>query len=668
MPTRQLYWNISFHWLLYPLLAGALGVFTYGFYQRWRLWMQGGRSAHRQRFWAGVGDVATYGFGHRRTAGKLYPGVMHLFIFWGSLLLFFATVVVALEADLGAPVFKGDLYLFVKASANGFGLLVLVGLAMAAWRRYVVRPASLDNRADDGIALGLLAVILLTGFAIEGARMAAVADPWGRWGFVGYWLSGWFAAAFGPSGLLVFHRILWWFHLALVLGLIAYLPYSKLLHVLLAPTNLFVRPGGPMGVLATIDFEDDNTESYGVGRLSDLPRKTLFGTDVCLRCGRCRDACPATASGKHLDPKAALQELRVLMEASGQSAPGRALIGDVISEADIWSCTTCRACEAACPVFVGHADKTLEMRRHLVLMEGRFPSQARLVFRNMEVNGNPLGESALIRGDLLRKLGVPTIWENSHAEILYWPGCAGSLETRNQKVTTALVKLMNAAGVSLATLGNEEKCCGEAARRLGNEYLYQTLARGNIEVLNGYEVKRIVTQCPHCFNTLKHEYPQLGGEFEVLHHTEFLSELVDSGRLKLAQGGDGGQTGAAGQARTGRQRVTYHDSCYLGRYNGIFDSPRSLLRDSGYELIELPRTRSKAFCCGAGGGRMWLEEDEGDRINLIRTDEVLGVGPDIAAVACPYCLTMLKDGVDDREAAGRVRVLDLAEVLQLGLQ
>ncbi len=295
------------------------------------------------------------------------------------------------------------------------------------------------------------------------------------------------------------------------------------------------------------------------------------------------------------------------------------------------------------------------MRRNLVLMESRFPKQAGVVFKNMEVNGNPYGESALVRGDLLRKLGVPTIGQNPEAEILYWPGCAGSFDVRNQKVTTAIVNLLSAAGVSFAVLGNEEKCCGEAARRLGNEYLYQTLAAENVAVLTGYEVKKIVTQCPHCFNTLRHEYPQLGAEFEVVHHTQYLAGLVASGRLKLES--------KVSDSAMGRKRVTYHDSCYLGRYNGILDEPRRLLAAAGHDLVELPRKGSQAFCCGAGGGRMWLEEDEGERINLLRTDEVLGISPDIAAVACPYCLTMLKDGVDDREAGDRVRVMDIAEVL-----
>ena len=665
MASRQLYWNIGWHWLLYPLLVLALACFAYGFYRRARLWRQGRPGTRQHRFWAGIKDVLVFALGQARVAAEPYPGVMHLLIFWGAVLLAFATFIVALQADLSLALFHGSLYLFIKATANGFGLLVLAGLALAAWRRYVIRPSRLDNTSDDAISLALLAVIVITGFIIEGVRMAAVSDPWGAWGFAGYWLSGPFRAALSPSGLLVLHRALWWFHLALVLGLVAYLPYSKLFHVLLSIANLFMRPRGPIGVAALIDFEDESIETYGVSALSELPRKTLFDSDACLRCGRCQDACPATASGKHLNPKAAIQDIRAAMEAAGRGAPDApdpadaapalapALVGDVVPEKDLWSCTTCRACEQACPIFVGHVDKTLEMRRNLVLMESRFPPQARLLFDNLEVNANPLGESALVRGDYLKGLGVPTIAERPDAEVLLWPGCTGNLDVRNQKVSAALVQLLESAGVTFATLGNEEKCCGEPARRLGNEFLYQSLALQNIETLNGYGVTKIVTPCPHCLQTLSRDYRQLGGEFTVVHHTQYLLDLVRGGRLVLAS--------------QPAKRVAYHDSCYLARYNGIQREPRELLEAAGLELVEPPRRKAKTFCCGGGGGRMWLEEDEGERINRLRTDQLLSVAPDAVAVACPYCLTMIGDGLSDRGADGSTTVMDVSQILQASL-
>ncbi len=329
------------------------------------------------------------------------------------------------------------------------------------------------------------------------------------------------------------------------------------------------------------------------------------------------------------------------------------LIGQVISENDIWDCTTCRSCEEQCPIFVEHVDKTVAMRRNLVLMESCFPPEAQLAFRNMENNGNPWGIGWSTRADYLQSLDVPTLAENPEAEILYYPGCSGAFDGRNQKVSAAIVKLLREAQVNFAILGNEEKCCGDSARRLGNEYLFHSLATENIKVLNGYGVKKILTQCPHCFNCLKHEYPQFGGDFEVLHHTEYLNDLLSSGRLQLNHG-IGGADG---------RRITYHDSCYLGRYNTIYQAPRQLLQEVGLNLLEMAHTKEKSFCCGAGGGRMWLEEHQGERINVMRADEAIAPGVDRVGTACPFCLTMISDGVAAREAGEQVKVLDIAEIL-----
>ncbi|CAA7599832.1 Nitrate reductase gamma subunit [Acididesulfobacillus acetoxydans] len=684
MATRQLYWNIEGHYLIYPLFLIAMVFFVYGFYRRYRLWKLGQPENRWQDIGAGIKDVLVYGFGHKRILKEKYPGWMHFFIFWGFVLLAFATVVVALQADAGLNIFHGALYIFIKVTANLFGLLAFLGILMAAWRRYVTRPDRLDNKPDDGFMLGLIFLILLTGFCIEGVRMAAVHDPWAAYGFVGDGIAHLLRGNLSEGTLLGLHRFLWWFHLLLAMVFIGYFPYSKLFHVILGPLNQFFRKRGPIGIPELIDFEDESLETYGKSKLREFSWKTLFNTDACLRCGRCQDNCPAYLSGKHLNPKRVIQDMRIYMEetgsaleeakkklaapaqASGESAAAaedaageafteealglRALIGEVIPEEDLWACTTCRSCEEQCPIFVEHVDKTIDMRRNLVLMESRFPSEAQLAFRNMENNGNPWGIGWTSRADFLTGLGVPTYEENPEAEILYWPGCSGAFDSRNQKVSAALVKLLQAAGVNFAILGNAEKCCGDSARKLGNEYLFYSLATENIEVMKGYGVKKILTQCPHCFNILRNEYPQFGGEFEVVHHTEFLADLVKSGKLKLNP--------------TPGKTVTYHDSCYLGRYNKIYAEPRTLLREVGFEIKEMAHHHEKSFCCGAGGGRMWLEEKEGERINVMRTDEALAVGIDLVGTACPFCLTMIGDGINARGAEEKVKALDIAEILE----
>jgi Fe-S oxidoreductase/nitrate reductase gamma subunit len=689
MATRELYWNIHGHWLLYPLFLIALGFFIYGFYQHYRLWRLGQSENRWKEVKEGIKDLLVYGFGHKRILKDSYPGTMHFLIFWGFVLLIFATTIVALQADFGINLFYGGLYLFIKVTANAFGLLAVIGILMAAWRRYVTRPQRLDNTPDDALVLGLIFLILVTGFIIQGVRMAVIPDPWGKYAFVGYAITP-VLQSMGEQTLLGLHRFLWWFHLLLVMFFIGYFPYSKLMHILLAPANQFLRKRGPIGIPEKIDFEDESIETFGKSKLREFSWKTLFNTDACLRCGRCQDNCPAYLSGKHLSPKKVIQDMRVYMEEMGTalkkvpkaleapsgaemaaavSSPSettdenpiiseeelglRSLIGEVIPEDDLWACTTCRSCEEQCPIFVEHVDKTVDMRRNLVLMESRFPAEAQLAFRNMENNGNPWGIGWSTRADFLTGLGVQTIEENPEAEILYFPGCSGAFDARNQKVSSALVKLFKQAGVNFAILGNEEKCCGDSARRLGNEYLFYSLAQENIEVMNAHGVKKIVTQCPHCFNILKHEYPEFGGNYEVIHHTEYLNELLASGRLQLNNT----------QSNSNSARVTYHDSCYLGRYNKIYDEPRKLLQTAGLQISEMSHSKEKSFCCGAGGGRMWLEEHEGERINVMRTDEALATGTELVGTACPFCLTMINDGIATREAGEKVKALDIAEIL-----
>lgn len=677
--TREIFWNIPGHNWLYLFFAVAMVFFGYGIYRRLKLWKMGRPENRWQDVWQGLKDILIYGFGHKRILKDSFAGPMHFGIFWGMFFLFFATSMIAIQEYFGWQIYHGWFYLFIKLTANLFGFTALIGIIMAAYRRYILKPAKLDSKLDDAVVLGILFVILVTGFLMQGARMAVKPDPWGAYEFIGLVTSSILSQWLDEAQLLSLHRTLWWFHSLLAMFLIGYLPYSKLFHSLLAPLNIFFRKRGPIGVPELINFEDESIEKYGVSELKDFSWSVLFNTDACTRCGRCMEFCPAQISGKHLNPKNIIQDLRGLMEEEGkaleqakknvrasqpnltpeemataveaelQQMPRRSLIGDVIPEEDIWACTTCRSCEQQCPVFVEHVDKTIEMRRNLVLMESQFPPEAQLAFRNLENNGNPWGIGWSTRGDFLKGLGVPTIAENPEAEILYWPGCTGSFDARNQKVAAAVVTLLRAAGVNFAILGNEEKCCGDSARKLGNEYLFQTLATENIEVMNGYGVKKILSQCPHCFNFLKNEYPQLGGNYEVVHHTTYLKQLIDEGKLKLSG--------------KGNTRVTYHDSCYLGRYNNIYDAPRELLQLVGLELVEMESHGEKSLCCGAGGGRMWLEEHGGRRINQVRTEEALATEVNLVGTACPFCLTMFNDGINAKEAGENIKAMDIAEIL-----
>ena len=676
--TREVYWNIEGEHWLYLLFIFALIFFGYGVYKRVQLWKLGQPENRWKDVGQGIKDIIVYGLGHKRILKDPYPGLMHFGIFIGFLFLAFATAIITLQADFHLEIFHGWLYLFIKLTSNFFGLIALIAILVAAYRRYIQKPDRLDNKPDDAITLGLLFTILITGFLIQGVRIATIPDPWSAWAFVGQWTAIPLKAMLNEAQLLSLHRFLWWFHLVLAMAFIGYFSHSKLFHILLGLANQFMRNRGPIGIPELIDFEDESIETFGKSQLREFSWKALFNTDVCLRCGRCQDNCPAYLSGKHLSPKRIIQDMKVLMEetgvaleaakekatsvhadgeaaaaSEGEEPTGRALIGEVIPEDDLWACTTCRSCEQQCPVFVEHVDKTIDMRRNLVLMETRFPGEAQLAFKNMENNGNPWGIGWSTRADYLTGVGVKTFAEDPGAEYLYWPGCSGAFDARNQKVSSALVKLLNAAGVRFAILGNEEKCCGDSARKLGNEYLFFSLASENIEAMNGYGVKKIITQCPHCYNLLKNEYPQFGGNFEVIHHTEFLLDLVKSGKLKLSR--------AAGKS------VTYHDSCYLGRYNQIYEQPRELLKTVGLSIKEMAHTGEKSFCCGAGGGRMWLEEHEGLRINEMRTDEAIAVKTDYVGTACPFCLTMIADGIAAREVGEQLKALDIAEILEQAL-
>ena len=657
--SRQLGMYHDSYLFMYLLMVVAFAVFAKGVYDRYRLWRLGASDEQVKPSMEGLIRFFTHSFGHLRLLRETYPGVMHWFFFWSFAVFMLGTLSIAVTEDLKIPLFRGAYYLLVSLAMDLLGLGAMIAIGMAAWRRYVAKPAGIDNTPDDLISLVLIGAILVTGFLLEGLRIAFAGDPWLVWNPVGTAFAAPFLGS-DAANLRSIHRSVWWIHLVFSFGLIAYIPYSKLFHLITGPMNQILAKGRAAQSLSPIDMEDESIEQFGVNEIQQFTWKQLLDGDACVRCGRCQDRCPAFLSGKPLSPKQFTQDLKHHLDAKGalllkggeQDAEllSKPLIPDIITEETLWACTTCGSCEEQCPVFVEHVPKIIDMRRNLVMMESSFPHELQLTFRGMETNGNPWNISRLTRADWTKELAVPTIAESESVEYLYWPGCSGAFDERNKKVSTAIVKLLQKAGVSFAILGTEETCCGDSARRLGNEYLFQTLAAQNIETMNGYGVKKIITSCPHCFNTMKNEYPQFGGNYEVIHHSVLLASLVQAGKLK--------------PEKVQEAVYTYHDSCYLGRYNDIYAQPRAVLAAiPGLEGKEMKDNKVNGFCCGAGGGRMWLEEEANQRVNVLRTEQAIATGADLFVTACPYCLTMLEDGAKLKDVDAGVKTKDIAEIL-----
>ncbi|MHB8773373.1 MAG: heterodisulfide reductase-related iron-sulfur binding cluster [Syntrophales bacterium] len=680
---RQVYWNAeSFGILFYPLAALAMAIFAYGLYRRWQLWVALGKPELRMdNLGQRVKLLLTHGLGQVKTFRDPYPGIMHGLIFFGFVVLFVGTALIAKETYLTGPLLgwtflRGWFYLLFSLLMDLFGLFVLAGIVLALDRRYIRKPDRLgykeapDSTADDAVVLLLILAIIVTGFLSEALRIYVTHPSWEVWSFVGWLLAKAFAGV-DPDTARAIHKVNWWIHALLSLGFIAYIPYSRLIHIITTSANHFMASLRPVGNLEPIrDFE--TAESFGVGRLEEFTKKQIFDSDACTRCGRCQDGCPAYLSGKPLSPKKVIQDLKThwlsrasaavaankaAAEAKGgaEAAPEappaeQAMVGEVIDLHELWACTNCLYCQEHCPASIEHVPKIVGMRQYKVLTEADFAPELQLTFRNMENNSNPWGIGSHLRADWAKELGIKTLAEDPSVEYLFYVGCAGSFDDRGKKVSAAFAKILRAAGVSFGILGTEEGCCGDSAMRGGNEYLYQTLAQANIEVMKNYNVQKIVTTCPHGYNALKKDYPHFGGTFAVYHHTEVIAELISRGKIALKKPLAG--------------LTTYHDSCFLGRYNGIYDQPRRILAAvPGLRLTEMERSGAKSFCCGAGGARMWMEEDIGERINNMRTDQAIATGAGRVAVGCPFCLTMLSDGIKDRKKEETMAALDIAEIV-----
>jgi Fe-S oxidoreductase/nitrate reductase gamma subunit len=677
---REVFWNAeNFEGLLFAFTAVALAIFAYGIYRRWQLWSALGKPEVRNdQIKERIKLLIKNALFQIKTFRDIYPGIMHGLIFFGFIGLIFGAAFDATEFHVGEPYgfpfLIGKFYLIFSFLMEVFGLFVLAGVFMALQRRYITKPDRLgykgepDNTPDDAIVLLLLGGIIITGFTIEALRIHVTNPPWEVWSFAGYTLAKAFAGVDNNTARTA-HKVMWWTHTFISLGFIAYIPYSRLLHIITTPANFFTASLKPVGNIEPIrDFE--TAESFGAAQLEDFTWKQIFDSDACTRCGRCQDGCPAYLSGKPLSPKKVIQDLKtywlerapLVVEAKKTAAkagagavpeipaPTKAMVGEVIDLHELWNCTNCMYCTEHCSSSIEHVPKIVNMRQYKVLTEADFAPELQLTFRNMENNSNPWGVGSHMRADWAKDLGIKTLAEDPNVEYLFYVGCAGSFDDRGKKVSAAFAKILQTAGVSFGILGTEEGCCGDSAMRGGNEYLSQTLMQTNIEIMNGYGVKKIISTCPHGYNTLKKDYPHFGGNYEAYHHTEIIANLIASGKITLKKPVEG--------------LFTYHDSCFLGRYNNIYDPPRKILTAiPGMKLAEMDRKLDKSFCCGAGGARMWMEEHEGERINNMRTDQAIATNATTFAVACPFCLTMLTDGIKAREKEENLISLDIAELV-----
>ncbi len=652
--TREIYWNVGHGFTtlvpMYGLLLVALAVFVQGCLKRIKVYRLGQPLDRTEQRGVRIKNLLNNVFLQSEVYRVPGPGTAHSLFFWSFFILAIGTTLIVAQADFtdlffGVKFLKGTFYKLFSVILDLAGLLAIVMLGGLLVRRYLIRPEGLVTKSDDALMHALLLAILITGFVIEGARMAVteMGTPLAAWSPIGL-MTAKMLSGLGDGPLHTLHAGLWWFHLLLALAFIMVIPSTKFRHILTTSANSFLADLGPTGKLTTINLEDETTERFGASALSDLRWKDIFDADACTLCKRCQDRCPAFTTGKPLSPMQVVNQIGDIAFTN----PDANLI-DTIGREAIWACTTCRACEDICPASIEHVSKIIELRRNLVLMEGEFPGEEVMTaMEQTEVNGNPLGMGYASRGDWAESLGIKSLTEDAEVDILYFVGCYASFDKRNIAVAKSFVKLCQAAGVKVGILGNEEKCCGEPMRKMGNEYLYQTMAMETVDTIKGYRVKKIVTTCPHCFNTLAKDYRDFDFDIPIEPHAVFLEQLINSGKLRI---------------KTEAFSCTYHDSCYLGRHNNIYEAPRNLIQSAGGKLTEMAKNRDQAFCCSAGGGRIMAEESIGERINVKRVQMAVATGADQLLSNCPFCLTMFEDGVKGADVEAILRPQDIAEIL-----
>jgi len=703
-------------WILFLIVTGyAVYVSGAVIYSRY-VFIRSGRASDSRVIWKErLPDFLTQVFGQRKLLSDRRSGIMHAVIFYGFIIVQLGAIDIVIKG-LGGHGLPVPGYAVFGLIQEVTVVSILLAVAYAAYRRYGERLPRLSRGLKPSLVLYFISTLMLSVlFTLAFEQLMHGIGP--SWHAPVSSLIALALSPLGSSAAVVAFYVSWWAHLLILLAFLIYVPQSKHFHLITAPINLLLKRSSAPGRLIPLDLEDEEAESYGVGAIDQFTQHQLLDLYACVECGRCTNVCPASNTGQSLSPMHLMTKLRDhLTESSaermnlsasqpaylfrsqsgahrieheamrdesdwagregtdisptmtmqqrawrvdeGAAASELRLHGDVMTAGEIWACTTCRNCEEVCPVGNEHVDKIIDLRRYLVLMEGSLPAEGQRALMNIERQGNPWGISRSERAawtDQLAEEGVivPTVRDRPDFELLLFVGSMASYDTRSRKIVKSLVRLLHAAGVRYAILGNEEHSSGDTARRMGNELLYQELAASNIALFEQYGVRRIVTPCPHTYNTFKHEYPDFGlaADVEVLHHSELLATLVREGRLK--------------PKRPIEARITFHDSCYLGRYNGIYDAPRDVLEAlPGVQLVEMERSRANAMCCGAGGGMMWMEQQAGKRVNVARTEQALAVEPDVITSACPYCLTMMEDGVKQLGADGKTSAQDIAEILE----
>jgi len=676
-PVSATYWSIPGYVIFWVLFAVAFGLFLQRFYLLYRL-MRLGKQENRfdqigQRIKNMLVEVVPQWCTLKTVTRKDLAGLAHALLFWSFSLFFISYIIfIGLAGGFGLSSliertpFETVYFSILDIAA----VLVTLTLILAAVRRYIIRPPRLEPTAEAGIILimvfSLMALHVL-GVGFDHAARGVHAS----WPPLGAALAGFLSGTGISQGTLeAGYRWVWWLHYLVILSFMVYIPRSKHLHILASLVNAFFKPLGPKVALEPIPLEaPEGSATFGASKIQDFTWKDLLDFYACAECGRCHVNCPAQLTGKSLSPREVIHHLKEhLLEAgpgllanktdaspeSQAEAPGKTMIGDVVTEEEIWACTTCGACQEVCPVNIEHIRKIIDLRRNLVMAQSKMPESAQLMLRNMQQRGHPWAgvQSMRLRGDWTSDLELKILAEGDNADTLFWVGCTGALVERNVKATLSMTRVLKAGGVDFAVLGDAETCCGDPARRAGYEFQFQMMAEQNIELFKSYNIKEIITTCPHCYNTIKHEYPRYGGDFKVVHYTELIADLISQGKLKLIN--------------ELNSKLTYHDPCYLGRYNSVYSEPRRILQAiPKAKLEEMERSRDTGFCCGGGGGLMWIEEQPGTtKINQMRIEDVIKTGVDTVVAACPYCLQMFEDAIDHKEMKDSLKARDLVELVE----